>query len=42
MVVEFDEDEVLQIVEEYYGDQEEEFSLDAWTEEEIKCAILNR
>lgn len=39
--IDFTEDEVLKILEDYYGEMEEPY-IDAWSKEEIKIAILNR
>ena len=41
--IEFTEEEVFEILEDYYGDvEEEDFDIETWTEEEIKNAIVNR
>ena len=39
--IDFTEDEVLEILKDYYGEIEE-FYIDAWSKEEIKIAILNK
>lgn len=40
--IELDEDQVQEILEDYYGLFIEEFDLEVWTKEEIKTAIINR
>lgn len=41
--IEFTEEEIFEILDNYYGDVDEEnFVFETWTEEEIKTAILNR
>ena len=41
--IEFTEEEIFEILDDYYGDvDEEDFALETWTEEEIKNAIVNR
>ena len=43
ITIEFTEDEVYEILDDYYGFMDDgEFDLSAWTEEEIKTAIVNR
>ena len=43
ITIEFDEEEVFDILSDYYGlEDNEDFAFDTWTEEEIKTAITNR
>ena len=40
--IEFTEEEIFEILDDYYGDvDEEDFALETWTKEEIKNAIVN-
>lgn len=41
--IEFTEEEVFEILDDYYGNiDDENYDFETWTEEEIKTAILNR